>query len=166
MRGFLAGILLTLLAFACTVFPVVRSGLYPIGADNPPSALERSLAMRAMDEYADKHKPEMDNPTQLTAENLTEGAKENEEHCASGPGGAKAKITPMRAKFNPPVPQLVNRIPHDPDNWLFWVTKHGVRMTGMPAWDGIMSDEEIWSVIAFIKNSNTLPPEVAAAWQT
>src|SRR3954451_23818481 len=63
-------------------------------------------------------------------------------------------------------PQLINRIPHDPDNWLFWVTKHGVRMTGMPAWDGIMSDEEIWSVIAFIKNSNTLPPEVAAAWQT
>ena len=118
-----------------------------------------------MDEYADKHKPDMQNPTQLTTANLTEGAKEYEEHCAFCHGGAKAKISPMRDKFNPPAPQLINRIPHDPDNWLFWVTKHGVRMTGMPAWDGIMSDEEIWSVIAFIKHSNKLPPEAAAAWQ-
>jgi hypothetical protein len=36
----------------------------------------------------------------------------------------------------------------------------------MPAWDGVMSDEEIWKVIAFIKHSNKLPPETAAAWQT
>ena len=71
----------------------------------------------------------------------------------------------MRDKFNPPAPQLINRIPHDPDDWLFWVTKHGVRMTGMPAWNGIMSDEEMWKVIAFIKHSDKLPPETKAAWQ-
>jgi hypothetical protein len=29
---------------------------------------------------------------------------------------------------NRPTPQLINRIPHDDDPWLFWVTKHGVRM--------------------------------------
>jgi mono/diheme cytochrome c family protein len=144
---------------------VSHFGLYPIGADNPPSAIERTLTMRAMDEYADRHKPAADNPIQLTPANLKEGAKEYEEHCAFCHGGAKAKISPMRDKFNPPAPQLINRIPHDPDNWLFWVTKHGVRMTGMPTWDGIMSDEEIWKVIAFIKNSNKLPPEAAAAWQ-
>jgi len=38
-------------------------------------------------------------------------------------------------------------------------------MTGMPTWDGILSDEEIWKVVAFIKHSNALPPEVAAAWK-
>src|SRR5205809_207169 len=103
MKGFLAGVILTLLLFACTVFAVSRFGLYPIGADNPPSGLERALAMRAMDVYADKHKPEMDNPTQLTAANLIEGAKEYEEHCAFCHGGAKAKISPMQNKFNPPV---------------------------------------------------------------
>ena len=166
MRGFIVGVVLTLVVLACSVFAVSRLGLYPIGADNPPSGLERSLAGRAMDVYADKHKPDMQNPTGLTADNLTEGATEYEEHCAFCHGGAKAKISPMQNKFNPPAPQLINRIPHDPDNWLFWVTKHGVRMTGMPAWDGVMSDEEIWKVIAFIKHSDKLPPETAAAWQT
>ena len=137
MRGFLAGIILTLLVLTGGVFAVSRLGWYPIGADNPPSAIERSLASRALDVYADRHKPDVNNPTQLTAENLTEGAKEYEEHCAFCHGGAKAKISPMRDKFNPPVPQLLNKIPHDPDSWLFWVTKHGVRMTGMPSWDGV-----------------------------
>jgi mono/diheme cytochrome c family protein len=165
MRGFLAGILVTLAVLASTVWAVSRFGLYPIGADNPPGGLERSLAARALDVYADKHKPDMQNPTALTAENLIEGAMEYEEHCASCHGGARAKISPMQHKFNPPAPQLINRIPHDPDNWLFWVTKHGVRMTGMPTWDGILSDEDIWKIVAFIKHSNALPPEVAAAWQ-
>jgi len=165
MRRFFAGVIFTLLALAATVFIVSHFGLYPIGADNPPSSLERSLAMRAMDVYADKHKPEMDNPTALTAANLSEGAKEYEEHCAFCHGGAKAKISPMQNKLNPPAPQLIDHIPHDPDNWLFWVTKHGVRMTGMPSWDGIMSDEEMWKVVAFIKHSDKLPPEAAAAWQ-
>ena len=165
MKGFIAGIVFTLVVFVCGVFAVSSFGWYPIGADNPPSGLERSIAMRAMDVYADKHKPAMDNPTALTAGNLTEGAKEYEEHCAFCHGGAKAKISPMQNKFNPPAPQLVNRVPHDPDNWLFWVTKHGVRMTGMPSWDGIMSDEEIWKVIAFLKHTDKLPPETQEAWQ-
>jgi mono/diheme cytochrome c family protein len=38
-------------------------------------------------------------------------------------------------------------------------------MTGMPAWTGILSDDDIWKVVAFIKNSGKLPAETQAAWQ-
>lgn len=164
MKTFLAGIIATLLAIVVAVFAVAHVGLYPIGADNPPGALERALANRALDVYASKHKPEGSNPTTVTAANLTEGAKEYEEHCAFCHGGAKAKISPMQNKFNPPVPQLINQIPHDDDAWLFWVTKHGVRMTAMPSWDGVLSDDEMWKIVAFIKHSDKLPPETQAAW--
>jgi mono/diheme cytochrome c family protein len=165
MKAFLAGVLLTLFALAGGVVAVSHFGLYPIGADNPPGWLERSLASPAMDVYADKHKPEGNNPTEPTAVNLTAGAKEYEEHCAFCHGGAKAKISPMRDRFSPPAPQLVNRIPHDDDAWLFWVTKHGVRMTAMPSWAGVLSDEEMWKIVAFIKHSDKLPPETQGAWQ-
>jgi mono/diheme cytochrome c family protein len=165
VRGFVFGIVFTLIALAAGVFAVAHLGLYPIGADHPPSALERSLAGRALDVYADKHKPEGPNPVAITPANLTDGAHEYEEHCALCHGGAKAKISPMRDKFNPPAPQLINRIPHDPDAWLFWVTKHGVRMTGMPTWDGVLSDDQIWKTVAFIKHSDKLPPAVQAAWK-
>ena len=165
MKGFLLGVIVTLAAIAGGVFVVSRFGLYPIGADNPPSSLERNLAGRAMDVYADNHKPAGDNPVAISPANLTTGALEYEEHCALCHGGASAKISPMQHKFNPPAPQLVNRIPHDEPAWLFWVTKHGVRMTGMPTWDGVLLDDEIWKIVAFIKHSDKLPPDVMTAWR-
>jgi mono/diheme cytochrome c family protein len=165
MRGFIFGVVVTLLTIACGAFAVSQFGLYPIGADNPPGSLERALAERAMDHYAEKHKPAGENPVQPTSANLTEGAKEYEEHCAFCHGGAKATISPMQNKFNPPTPQLISSMPDADDAWLFWVTKHGVRMTGMPAWGGVLSDDEMWKIIAFIKHSDQLPPEVQAAWQ-
>lgn len=166
MRRIVTGFVGAFVLMALGVFLVSRFGLYPMGADNPPGSLERSLASRALDVYADRHKPAGDNPAQPTAANLTEGAKEYEEHCALCHGGARAKISPMRDNFSPPVPQLINKIPHDEDAWLFWITKHGVRMTGMPAWQGVLSDDEMWKVIAFIKHSNKLPAEVEAAWRS
>jgi mono/diheme cytochrome c family protein len=165
MRGFVFGILGTLAAIALGVFLVSRLGLYPIGADNPPGALEQTLASRAMDVYADKHKPDGGNPLPPTPENLVEGARKYEEHCSVCHGGAKAKISPIGDKFNPPAPQLIDRIPHDEETWLFWITKHGVRMTGMPTWGGALSDEDIWQIIAFIKRSDKLPADVESAWR-
>jgi len=165
MRGFIAGIVFTLLGLAVGIVAVSHLGLYPIGADNPPGAIERSLAMRALDVYADKHKPEMENPVQPTDDNLSEGARLYESHCALCHGGAKARMSPLRERFNPPVPQLIASIPEDEDSWVFWVTKHGARMTGMPSWDGILSDDQIWKVVAFIKHSDKLSPAVEAAWR-
>ena len=165
MRGFALGVVVTLVGLVVIVIAVTHLGLYPIGADNPPSQLERMLAGRAMDVYADNHKPEGDNPIQPTASNLTEGAKQYEKHCAlchGGAGGLNWCCITLIFAF---APQLINRIPHDPPSWIFWVTKHGVRMTGMPAWTGILSDDEIWKIVAFIKNSGKLPPETLAAWQ-
>jgi mono/diheme cytochrome c family protein len=163
MKMFVLGVVVALVAVAGSVFLVARQGLYPIGADNPPYRLERILAGRALNVYADKHKPAGDNPIAPTPANLTDGANEYEEHCALCHGGAKAKLSPLRDKFNPPAPQLINKIPHDPDAWLFWVTKHGVRMTGMPAWDGVLSDNDMWKIVAFIKHSNKLPAETGNA---
>src|SRR4051794_31989148 len=98
MRTAVIAVLGTLLAIVVVIFAISRLGLYPIGADNPPSSLERMLAGRAMDVYADKHKPAGDNPVQPTVAALSEGATEYEEHCAFCHGGAKAKISPMRDK--------------------------------------------------------------------
>ena len=63
------------------------------------------------------------------------------------------------------MPQLIADVPEDEDAWLFWITKHGARMTGMPSWNGILSDDQIWKIAAFVKHSGKLPPDVDAAWR-
>ena len=42
---------------------------------------------------------------------------------------------------------------------LFWVTKNGIRMTGMPAWGPTHNDKDIWSVVAFVQTLPNLGPE-------
>src|SRR3954449_5373056 len=100
MKGFVFGVIATLVTLTVIVIAVTHLGLYPIGADNPPGHLERTLAGRAMDVYADKHKPAGDSPIPSTPANLTAGAKAYEENCAMCHGGAKAKISPMQNQFS------------------------------------------------------------------
>ncbi len=38
------------------------------------------------------------------------------------------------------------------DAELFWIIKHGIRMTGMPAFGKIHSDEEIWHLVAYVRS--------------
>jgi thiosulfate dehydrogenase len=165
MRGFIFGVILTVAVLIGGVYFALATGKFPVGADNPPGKMERSLANMALDEYVDRNAPHLQNPIQPTPENLTQGAREYEEHCAFCHGGAAERVSVMRTKFNPPVPQIINRIPGDPDANLWWVTKHGIRMTGMPSWDKVLTDDEIWKIITFIKYSNKLPPEAQSAWQ-
>jgi hypothetical protein len=51
VKEFVLGSVATLAAIVVGVFLVSHFGLYPIGADNPPGTLERSLAGRAMNVY-------------------------------------------------------------------------------------------------------------------
>src|SRR5208282_15139 len=43
-----------------------------------------------------------------------------------------------------------------------WANRtHGVRYTGMAAWEGLLSDDETWKVVTFLSRLNHLPPRVA-----
>jgi mono/diheme cytochrome c family protein len=165
MKGFITGVLVTLLVLFAGFYLTVKFGLFPVGADNAPSAYERKIAMGALDTYVDKHAPKQENPTQINNKNLLDGALEYEEHCALCHGGVKQRRSPMATKFNPPVPQLLTGKMHDPEQNFFWITKHGIRLTAMPSWDGILSDEEMWKIVAFLKHQDQLPPEVQTAWE-
>ena len=41
----------------------------------------------------------------------------------------------------------------------FWIVKHGVKMTGMPAWGVTHDDELLWDVVAFVRKLPELTPE-------
>jgi mono/diheme cytochrome c family protein len=41
----------------------------------------------------------------------------------------------------------------------FWIVKHGVKMTGMPAWGVTHDDQLLWDVVAFVRKLPELTPE-------
>jgi mono/diheme cytochrome c family protein len=165
MRKFIGGVLATLVVMLAGSYIVLKLGWFPMGADNPPGAIERAVAHVATDAALAKYAPKQENPIPVNVATLSEGARIYEQHCSVCHGGALHKVSPLQKRFSPSVPQLVNRKPHDPDNEFFWITKHGYRMTGMPAWGGILNDDQIWTVVRFVLNYDKLPPEAQVAWR-
>lgn len=51
-----------------------------------------------------------------------------------------------------PIPNDLTEAARDwPAAWLYYVTAKGVRMTGMPAWEFRLPDEDLWATVAFLK---------------
>ena len=57
----------------------------------------------------------------------------------------------MAIGFNPQAPGFGPDEDLMSPKQLFWVTKNGIRFTGMPAWGPSLKDKEIWDVVDFLK---------------
>jgi hypothetical protein len=82
--------------------------------------------------------------------------------CAGCHGAPGKDPEAMGQGLNPPAPDLVEEAAELTPAELFWVTKNGIRMTGMPAWGATHDDESIWPVVAFMTR---LPELDEAAYQ-
>ncbi|RZJ16656.1 MAG: c-type cytochrome [Haliea sp.] len=68
--------------------------------------------------------------------------------CHGAPGVAQGDI----GKSMQPVPgPLVDARKHWQARELYWVTRHGIKMSGMPAWEYRLSEDELWAVVAFMQ---------------
>jgi mono/diheme cytochrome c family protein len=67
--------------------------------------------------------------------------------------------------FYPRVPQFADDPPDLPASQLFSVVKHGIRYSGMGAWDGLLPDEDIWRIVTLLSRLKNLPPRADAAWK-
>jgi len=155
MRGFILGVIVTLLVVFGGAYFFATTGHFDTRAiPNGPGTFERQTANKSLDAWVDEHAPKQENPFQPTTENLLAGQKIYSDNCAICHGTLEQPISPMRKNFYPPIPQLMSRTPHDPDANLYYVTKYGIRMSAMPGWDGVLSDDDIWKAVLFVKNSD------------
>ncbi len=157
MRGFIAGVIITLLVVLGGGYYYLTTGHFDTRAvGNTPTTLERRTANTSLDAWVDGHAPKQANPFQPTMDNVMDGSMTYDKNCALCHGSLKDATSPMKTKFYPPVPQLMSHTPDDPDGNLFYVIKYGVRYSAMPGWDGVLSDDDIWKIVLFIKNSNQM----------
>ncbi len=157
MRGFILGVIITLLVIFGGAYRYLTTGHFDTRAvGSAPSTFEEHTAMKSVDEWVDEHAPKQANPFQPTMENITDGSKVYDKNCAFCHGSLKEPVSPMRRKFYPSVPQLMSNTPDDPDGNLFYVIKYGIRFSGMPGWDGVLSDDDIWKTVVFLKNSGQM----------
>ena len=165
MRNFILGIAVTLLLLLLGGLAIATLGFLPTNADSVPPKMERHIAMSAMDASMERHAPRLSNPVPPTDENLIDGMKIYTMNCAGCHGNLDNKPSAFGASFYPPVPQLIIHPMDDPEWHIYYAVRTGVRYTGMPAWNKVLSEQDMWKVTAFLSRIEKLPPAVQDYWK-
>jgi len=97
------------------------------------------------------------NPLGLSPETLEDGKEAFSHYCVAchGMDGQNTGV-PFADRMSPPVPSLASaEIQSYTDGQLKWVIDNGIWPSGMPGSRGTLSDEEIWSIVIYLRH---LPP--------
>ena len=138
---------------------VVVSGLIPVTASSghwPITAwflhfsLRRSVATHTLGLEA----PKLNEP-QL----VLKGAGHYETGCRPCHGSPVSSPPRVPQHMLPPPPDLAPRIATWQPAELFYIIKHGVKFTGMPAWPSQQRDDEVWAMVAFLRTFADLGAE-------
>ena len=124
---------------------------------SPPTKVERSVMRWTKHTVTVRNKSEQ-NPLPVTPENLAAGKEAFSHYCVAchGMDGQNTGV-PFADTMSPPVPKLNSpEIQTYTDGQLKWVIDNGIEPSGMPSSKGILSEDEIWSAVLFIRH---LPPE-------
>jgi mono/diheme cytochrome c family protein len=157
MKGFVLGLLVGMALLAGSVYYYFVSGMAPAAVADPPMLMEKKMANKSLDAHIEKANLPAP-PLQPSEENYVAGAKLYKDQCAGCHGLP-----------NQPAAIALNMYPHatlmfkgkgvtdDPPQESYWKVKNGIRLTGMPSFDGILNDTQMWQTALFVANVDKLP---------
>ncbi|MCH7821986.1 MAG: cytochrome c [Proteobacteria bacterium] len=156
----------TLIAAAAVAMVAVLgfaySGTYDISADAPHSGFTKWLFSTTKHASVKRQASNIEVPDLSDEALILAGVNDFKGMCAECHGAPGQAAKAMAQGMNPAPPDLAEEVLELSAAELFWVTKHGIKMTGMPAWGVTHDDDTIWPVIAFI---TTLPELDATQYQ-
>ena len=133
-------------------------GVYNIGADAPHSRPVYDFLESLRDRSIAVHARGIQPPSDLESpDHIAAGAGLYAEMCQGchlGPGVAKTEIS---QGLYPQAPDLAEGTDLSPAE-KFWVIKHGVKLSAMPAWGKTHPDPLIWDMVAFLQKLPSMSP--------
>ncbi len=138
------------------------SGLYDVSASSPHSGVLHWLLSTTSHASIERRASEIEVPELDNDDLVLAGINDFNSMCAGCHGAPGKDPEAMGQGLNPPAPDLAEKAAELTPAELFWVTKNGIRMTGMPAWGATHGDDSIWPVVAFMTR---LPQLDEAAYQ-
>ena len=151
MRTIAAILIAAIVVLLFSGFVVIYAGIYDVAATAPHWRVTVWLIETARIRSIKAHAAEIQTPLGLDdPAKLVVGTEHFAAHCAvchGAPGVPKGDIA---HGLNPQPPDLkrISTLYTPPE--LFWILKHGIRMTGMPSW-GDHSDDELWATVGFLE---------------
>ena len=150
-RTFLVALIATYGAITLAAVAFVYHGFFDIAADVPHWEATRWVMETARIRAIKAHAagitvpPGLDDPAKIQF-----GVEHYAMHCAVCHGAPGVPHGDIAEGLNPAPPNLAVAAPLYSDAELFWILKHGIKMTGMPSWSD-HDDDDLWAIVAFLK---------------
>ena len=140
----------------------VVGGLAPIKASSGHWPITAALLNFTMRRSVIMHSLGIETPPLNDRALVLKGAGHYEIGCSPCHGSPALRQPVIVLAMTPHPPELSKEIPKWRPRELFYIVKHGVKFTGMPAWPAQERDDEVWAMVAFLR---TLPKLNAAEYQ-
>ncbi len=160
MGKFVGGIIVGLILVPLVVAVYLFTGLAPVAVSDHPFPFERLIAGAALGGRIHREAPKRDLAAFTTAD-LIAGAQTYRRGC--GCHGMLEKPTRPEPEMYPSPPHLLlpdGYVTDDPVGETYWKIKNGIRMTAMPSFKTVLSDDQMWQTAALVAQADKLPPEV------
>lgn len=153
-----ATLLVAALAALAAAALVVFGGTYDVSAARPHTQFVYSLLETTM-RHSVQRRARTIAERRLDAPVLVlRGAACYRDHCEACHGGPGVAPSPAGQGMQPLPGPLVDAARHWRTRELVWITRYGIRMSGMPAWAGRLTDDDIWATVAFVQQLPQLLP--------
>lgn len=133
-------------------------GRYDVSATKPHPAVV-SMAFHSVTERSiQRNSANLKIPYDINDKNIyMKGFREYEHMCVQCHGAPGVEPLPIGKGLFPEPPKFPSEELNEYSlKDIFWVTKNGVKMTGMPAYGPTHEDETIWAVAIFLDRSRSL----------
>lgn len=129
---------------------VMASGLVPVRASDGHWGITRAILTFASRRSVETHAigtrvPDLEEPSLIIR-----GAGHYDRGCQPCHGAPGKPSSLVAQALTPTPPYLPEVVPRWTPAELFQIVRHGLKMTGMPAWPAVGRDDEVWAVVAFL----------------
>ncbi len=151
MKGFLIGLILGLMVIPASVYVYFRFGHPPVAVADPPLPMEGQIVDIPLDARISREAPSKAG-LEATPVNLELGAHIYRQQCAAC-HGLYGRPSTFGTSMFPSAPQLwqphgngVVGVSDDPPGVTYWKVKNGIRLSGMPEFQHILNETQMWQV--------------------
>ena len=167
--GLLAAFVIGLILLPGLFLLLAVTGRLSSDSVSAPPGWETEVGETALDASLEGRAEGLQNPIAAGDEAaLLAGMTLYGDNCAGCHGSLRGPSAWGSGGFYPRVPQFWQE-GHDHEHLTpaeaFAAVRDGIRYSGMGAWNGTLSEAEIWQVANFVSRMHELPPRVDAQWR-
>ncbi len=138
---------------------VVHGGWIDVAASRGHPAWLESVLHYAMERSVHRHARGIRAPATARPEDVEAGLVHYRAMCETCHGAPGEPASEIAEGLYPRPPQFPEADSERTDAELFWITKHGIQMTGMPGFGATHGDDELWEIVAVVKRLPEMDPQ-------